>query len=86
MDARLVVMQYLCTAELWRYDRVLWAFNIMSNEIPEDSPEPPSPYDPDFATWYPQTAHFLSANTEWYDQAQKSAREHQERMQRENEG
>jgi len=39
-DARKVISQYLATAEKWRYDRVMWAFAIMLNEIPEDTPCP----------------------------------------------
>ncbi len=38
--ARLVISQYLATAEQWRYNRVMWAFAIMLGEIPEDTPEP----------------------------------------------
>lgn len=51
-EARAVITQYLATAELWRYDRVCWAFAIMLGEIPEDSPEPPSPSDPGYTERY----------------------------------
>ncbi|OQO89910.1 hypothetical protein B1813_18900 [Saccharomonospora piscinae] len=44
-EARRVISQYLVTAEKWRYDRVMWALAIMLGEIPEDTPEPPSPAD-----------------------------------------
>lgn len=40
-----VVTQYVCTAEQWRYDRMVWAFGLMLGEIPEDTPEPMSPAD-----------------------------------------
>lgn len=39
-EARMVITQYLASAEQWRYDRVKWAFAIMLGEIPEDTPEP----------------------------------------------
>lgn len=42
-EARGVISQYLSTAEKWRYDRVVWAFGIMTGEIPEDTPCPQAP-------------------------------------------
>lgn len=42
---RSVVTQYVATAEQWRYDRMVWAFALMLEEIPQDTPEPRSPAD-----------------------------------------
>lgn len=49
--ARAVITQYVSTAEVWRYERVVRAFAIMLGEIPEDAPEIPSPSDPGYDEW-----------------------------------
>ena len=52
-EARAQATWPLATAEQWRYDRMLWIFDVMLGEIPEDSLAPPSPSEPGFAEAYP---------------------------------
>ena len=43
-EARYHATWPVCTAEKWRYDRMLWTFGIMLGEIPEDTPAPEADY------------------------------------------
>ena len=58
-EARAQATWPLATAEQWRYDRILWIFDVMLGEIPEDSLAPPSPGEPGFAEAYPDHARLL---------------------------